>query len=320
MLIVWNVELIKTTRDLFRISWDARGPSGVTPQESVDDYNFKLLWSYDPVNDYHFVLNKNGNEVVIDGAIGPLDYTDPKKHTPHDRKVYYKVRQINKINPSLFKDSQFIYIGDRFDGVHETIRYAEDVLYSQYIGEPVYFAKSKTDGARCPECWNPLQYRRMKTHCNTCHGTGFYDGFFTPIEIQCSFDANPKISEVSMTGEKQMKTVSARISNFPLANPRDMIINKDDSRRYLITKVDITKLPNRAATRGLLSGSNYIVSQILTLKELEPDDDKYNVILIGQDLRGQGEALTDDVLVLGEGEPSHVGGGNLTTPPADIEV
>ena len=314
MILVNNVEVVKTRADRHRVSWDARRSSFVPP-ESVDDYNFKILWSFDPVSDFVPIINGNNQDVIIDGAIGPFYYLHNLKHTPHDRKHYYKIKAINKIT-SVSQIFNTVFVGDNFDGILETIRYAEEVLYDQYIGEPIYLAKRKTDGARCPDCWNSLQFKRMKTHCSTCHGTGFYDGFFTPIEIQIAFDSNPKIVDVPQTGEAQSKFIKARASNFPLINPRDMIINKDDYRRWTITKVEITKLPNIAMTRTGLSRNNYILSQILTLAELQPDDDKYNVILVGQDVRGEGDVDFLDLEVIGEGQSSNVGANNLITEEA----
>jgi len=311
MLTLYNVDVLKTRTDRHEIMWDAR-PSSTFPLESVDDYNFKILWSFDPVDDF------NDLGITIDGAVGPLFYLHDLKHTPHDRKHYYKIRSILKTDSSVYNDSQSVYVGDEYDGVLETIRYAEEILYDMYIGEPVYLSKKKEgQGSRCPDCWNPLQFKRTKGKCNTCHGTGFFDGFFAPIEIQMAFDSNPKVTNIPIQGETDTKFIKARASNYPIINNRDMITNKDDYRRWVVTNVDITKLPNRAASRQLLSRSNYIVSQMLTLAELDPDDPKYGVILVGQDARGTGSPDTLDLSASGDGD-SYGTGGNIESDESEV--
>lgn len=284
MINVYDVNVEKTTTDTHRIYWSARR-SPAYPTESVDDYSFQIFWSFDPITDFSPILNSQGNEFFIDGAIGPFYTIHTVKHTPHSREHYYKVRTISKTTPSNYKDSDTVYEGDMADGIIKTIVYAERVLNNNYIGESVYTLKRKTDGERCPQCWDPYQFRRTKTHCPTCRGTGFFDGFYVPIEGQVAFERNPKVVEVGQTGEMQVTTIKARMSHFPLLTPRDMIIAKESNSRFTVLRVDYTKLPNISYDRKKYANNAYIISQILTLAELTPDDDKYNVIIGGRDIR-----------------------------------
>lgn len=277
MIDVYNVNVEKTLADTHRIYWSARR-SASSPTESVDDYDFQILFSFDPVSDFSLVG-------TVSGSTGPFQFEHTLKHTPHSREHYYRVRSVLRTTPTTYSDTITYYDGDDSDGIIKTIVYAERTLNNNYIGEPVYILKRKTDEARCPECWDPYQFRRTKTHCMTCRGTGFFDGFYKPIEAQISFERNPKIVEVGQTGEIQVTTIKARMSHYPLVAPRDLIVTKDLNERFTIVRVDFTKLPNVAYDRKKLSKNTYIISQMLVLSELPSDDDKFNVLIGVKDVR-----------------------------------
>jgi hypothetical protein len=280
---IFGILLDKTTHDTFSIQWNARRAS-FTPTDSVGNYNFTVLFSEDPVSDFSVV-----NNTIIDGATGPFLITPTLKDYNRNRDRYFKVRATNKVNPATIIDSNSISINDEYDGVISTIQYAESLLNDLYIGESVYVSKRKVDGDRCPECWNPYQFRRTKTNCNTCRGTGFSDGFYKPINATIAIDTNPRVAEQSQTGEIQVTTIKGRMSGFPLVAPRDLIVVKSTNDRFTVMNVDYTKLPNLACSRGQYSGDGHIISQILNLSQLNPDDPKFGVVMIGTDIKGGGD-------------------------------
>jgi hypothetical protein len=290
-----------------------------SPLESVDDYNFKILFSEDPVNGFSYAVDKNGNEIVVDGAVGPLLAEPSLRDYNRNRERYFKIRAINKITPTTYSDSEVTANSDVYDGVIGTIQFAEQMLNNYFIGETAYLMKRKVDGTRCPECWNPYQFRRTKTNCQTCRGTGFFDGFYKPITVQIAFDRNPKIAEQSQTGEIQVTNIKARLSHFPMVTPRDMIIMEATNDRYTVVNIDYTKLPNLSLGRGAYSNDGYVVSQMLNLAQLNPDDVKFNVVVLGQDIRGTGEpsAQTPSVSNSTAGS-SHIGSGNLLSQSAGV--
>ena len=283
-----------------------------SPLESVDDYNFKILFSEDPIDGFTYAKDINGNEITIDGAVGPLFAEPSLRDYNRNRERYFKVRSIKKTTPTTYSDSITYSNSDIYDGVIGTIQFAEQMLVNYYIGETAYLMKRKVDGARCPECWNPYQYRRTKTNCHTCRGTGFFDGFYKPIEVQIAFDRNPKIAEQSQTGEIQVTNIKARMSHFPLVTPRDMIITKEANDRFTVVNIDYTKLPNISYGRKAYSNDAYIVSQILNLSQLNPDDVKFNVVVFGHDIRGTGSPENQSNSIYSTGHGNHITGeGNV---------
>lgn len=266
------IEVVKTKENYHYIEWDMRV---TTPPESIDDYKFHIYWSKDPVSGYLAVTDSNDDPIEIDGAVGPLSYTHPLKQYDFNQDFYYKILAIEKADPTNEFFSNIVRIGLYKNGVHETMRHAEETLYRHYQGEPCFIIKRKSFGARCPVCWSAERQQRIRSHCDTCHGTGFVAGYYQPIDIQISFDSDPKKTDLQKEWENVYDTKRARLSNYPLVRPKDLIVNKDDYKRYVITHVETTKLPKLSEDKNVLSKQNYIVSQILTLEELNPDDNEY---------------------------------------------
>jgi hypothetical protein len=271
------VEVVKTKNNTFFLEWDVSvAPGGV---ESVDDYLFEIYWSYDPVSDFLPIKGVDGNNVRIDGAIGPLSYDHSFPQYDFNKDRFYKILSIKKANQNDKFFSKIVFIGNIHDGVSDSIRHAESVLYDFYVGEPCHVIKKKSSGTRCTRCWSESRQQRLYGQCDVCKGSGFISGYYQPIDVQISFDSDPVKSDVQRTFENVKDTVKARLSNYPTLRPKDIIINKDDYKRYVVSHVDTTKLPSLSQSKVKLSRSNYIISQILILEELDPTDNEYNINL-----------------------------------------
>ena len=280
-----NVNVSKTNNDRFLLRWETRFSIG----ESLTDIT--LLWSHTPSTGYLDVLDENNQQVVL--SSNTIEYTHELKDRNHAKRRYYKI-----VMGSV--ESDVVYVGDVTDGVLNTVEHAEKMLYDNYIGDPFYLLKRDTSGARCPECWDPIRFARTKTTCNTCNGTGFSIGYYKGDVIQVAIDATPNIAKVGQTGETNVTTIKGRVNIDTIITPRDMLVSIDSNTRYAITQIDTTKLPNRSIGRGEKSKMNRIVSQILTMSEIEPDDIRYKAAVIGRDIRSYNSEL--------EGNKSSIGG------------
>ena len=288
-MIFTEIEVTKTKDNFFYIYWDA-APSPTTtpdpsittttpaPSELVDDYNFQIYWARDPASGFLPVLGFDGNPVQIDGAIGPLSYLHRLNQYDFNQDSYYKVLAINKIDPTINLFSSISFVGIFFDGVQDTIHYVEDLLYRNYSGEKCLVIKRKSFGARCTNCWSSERQQMIKSHCDICHGTGYLAGWYQPIPIQISFDSNPNSSNSEKEWENVFNVKRARLSNYPIVRPKDMIINLVENKRYVVNSpVETTKLPKKGDINDPLSNQSYLLSQILTLQELNTDDNEYNL-------------------------------------------
>ena len=267
-------DVVKTKENTFFMEWDMRITD---PPESIDDYKFQIFWSFDSDSGFLAVADEAGDFIEIDGAIGPLLYTHNHIQYDFNKDSYYKIKAIEKTNLSheFFSDTTFI--GMYNDGIHEVVKHAEQTLYQHYYGEPCIIIKRKSFGARCPTCWSPSRQQCIISHCDACQGTGFVTGYYQPIEMQISFDSDPRKDDLQRDWQNTFDTKRGRLSNYPLLRPKDLIINKDDYKRYVVTHVETTKLPMQSTSKVRLSKQNYILSQILTLDEITTDDAEYNI-------------------------------------------
>jgi hypothetical protein len=259
-------------------SESASASPSFAPGDTIDDLKFQIHWSRDPISGFLPVLDADGNPVEIDGAVGPLSYTHQVRQYDFNQDSYYKVLAIEKADETNQFFSSTVFVGMYSDGVHETMRYAEDILYSFYHGEPCLIIKKKSFGARCPTCWSAERQQRVRTHCDTCKGSGYVAGYYQAIREQVAFDSDPKKSDSQKEFENVFDTIRARLSNYPLVRTKDLIVNLDNNKRFVISHVETTKLPKLSVLDGstkVLSKQNYILSQLLTLEELNPDDNEY---------------------------------------------
>jgi hypothetical protein len=271
------VEVLKTKDNYHFIEWDVSFDGG----ETVNDYNFQIWWSNDPESGFIAAVDALGDIVVVDGAVGPLTFTQQRKHNDFNKDYYYFIKAIRKSDSAETNSEPPVFYNNTFNGVHDTIRYAEAVLKRNYDGEPVKILKRKSWGNRCPDCWSPELRQIIKSHCTTCLGTGFIVGYYQAIPIQVAFDSDPKKSDSQQNQENVFDTKRARMSNYPLVRPKDIIINQDDNKRYRIKHVETTKLPKLSESKTVLSKMNYIISQILTLEELVTTDVEYSIDIDG---------------------------------------
>lgn len=281
-----NVEVVKTKENYFYIEWEmgtsptttpAPATTSTTPtpiSDIIDDYKFQIYWARDPSTGFLPVLDGTGNPVEIDGDTGPLVYLHRLNQYDFNQDSYYKVLAIKKDLTTQFFSS-IVFVGMYFDGVQDSIRYVEQILYTYYHGEPCKLIKRKSFGTRCSKCWSEERQQRILSHCDVCHSTGYIAGFYKPISVQISFDSDPKKSDLQKEFENTFDTKRARMSNYPLVRPKDIIVDSDDNKRYVITHVETTKLPMLSTYEYKLSKQNYIISQLLILEELVSSDDEY---------------------------------------------
>ena len=267
------IEVIKTSDNYHYIEWDYTPPDGFT----IDDYKFNIYWSISPECDFEAIRDDEGDIVEIDGAIGPLVYTHQLKQYDFNIPHYYKVHAILKTDSVYNSYSEVAFVGMDYDGEHAVIKQAENILNDMFCGEPTYIIKKKATGVRCTNCWSASRQQRTLTHCDVCEGSGFVDGYYCAILVQMADDSGARKSDSQRSFEDVYDSKRSRMSNYPIVRPKDLIVTVGDYKRYVVRHVETTKLPRHATSGTLLSKQNYVVSQLLTLQELNPDDNEYNV-------------------------------------------
>ena len=268
-----SVTVSKTTNNDFFIEWEMVQGIGLV----IDDWNFEIFWSNDPVSGFVQIVVDDDDPIIIDGAIA-VSYIHLLSHYDFNKDRYYKVLAIKKDDETDTTLSNISFSNECSNGIHEVMRYNEELLYSNYHGNSCLIIKAKSWGTRCPDCWSETRRQRTRTNCSTCNGTGFATGYFQPISKQISFDSDPKKSDSQKEWENNFDTKRARLSNYPLVRPKDLIFNINKNKRYVITNVETTKFPKLSSSGPTIwSKNNCICSQLLTLEELNTNDNQYNI-------------------------------------------
>lgn len=277
------VNATKTVENTFGLEWlidddVAEDPVVVTP---IEDYSVMLSHSESPETGFEYITSTDpdtGDETVI---IYPCDSVSAaiwdEVNYDFNRKFYFK---FELVYDSEVVDTIVKPCFGQMDGISAVVAANERLLYRNWTGYPAAIWRRKAEGTHCPECWNPYTQSVDKSHCSTCQGTGFTSGYYNAIETQISFEYGNSVSQRTQVSEETKTEIQARMTNYPLMRPGDMVLNKDTAQRFVVNRIQTTQLPNLRRKKESLSGGTFIISQILFLKELASDDTEYTSLSI----------------------------------------
>lgn len=182
-------------------------------------------------------------------------YTDTLSVPNENRAYYYKVGGILLDNG-----------GPPNPLAKEIVRRDRWFLQSDYRHSGARKAEAKirfVDGAKCPECWDPIHQKIRTSKCSTCNGTGVLLSYSSKIDIRIarsmqSFQRAPQAEQISQSADTQYWT-----SNYPLLKPGDLL--RTGGLIHRIEQVQRTR-----------SGS-YVVKQILVAKRLDVHREEYSI-------------------------------------------
>lgn len=135
----------------------------------------------------------------------------------------------------------------------------------KFNGVPAYILKRLHWGVRCKSCFDLLTKKVTNSKCASCYGTGFQNGYATPVEIKIRFLA-PN-SEVQMAPQGWTDTTRIRIICLPYPRlfPSDVIVDKLSNARYIVQQNSQTELRREP------------VHQSVSLSELSHDSIEYRI-------------------------------------------
>lgn len=115
----------------------------------------------------------------------------------------------------------------------ESIRRFNLVL-REFGGRRVLASVQRTWGQRCPNCWDNLKRRRIKSHCQTCFDTGLLGGYFQPMEAWCMKPPHQVRAQLTSLFELQADDRVMWFSRYPRLKPRDLVTSIDGDRFRVI--------------------------------------------------------------------------------------
>ncbi len=140
----------------------------------------------------------------------------------------------------------------------------EHYIYFKLKGVKIYAIKRKHWGAPC-DCKDPLTKGQTLYACTKCYGSGWQNGFYTPIESRAVFHEAATRTDTNHLGNTAQVSVTALMMASPQLHSKDILVEATTNRRWI---VDQTLNPE--IKRAL-------VTQQLQVSELSRDSIEYEI-------------------------------------------
>lgn len=221
-------------------------------------------------------------ELVIDKLNGShFHYFDNARHMPASviagnrenlnflsltRQIYYKITITDSAGTSasaLRELDPDLPLRQRL--LKRKILRDESLAFRKFNGVPLAVLKRRHWGDRCTVCFDKLTRRVTKSKCETCYGTGFTGGYFTPVRIMGRFGATNVQTQLTPQGNADISKSRVIILDYPQIEVYDFIVDMQANKRYTVETVHQTEL--RTVT----------VHQELTVSEVARDSVEYRI-------------------------------------------
>lgn len=248
----------------------------------------EVLWeiedtTLDPHDFSLYVFRSESPMGPWDEMAGPFEdryrFVDNRVNLLHRwRQLYYKIRSVEKADTDNVVESEAFTFHAEPDLIAVEIQRLERLVWEEYAGRRCLIFPARTFGQRCGNCFDGpdkgkgFTSQRRRSHCVTCYDTGFARGYLDPIEVFIQIDPSPKSVQTIPITERQQSDTTARLPNFPLLKPRDIIV-ETENRRWRVVKV--------STTERLRS----VVHQELVLHEIIKGDIEFQLPIEREDLR-----------------------------------
>jgi hypothetical protein len=275
MLQVLNLQVTPTHPDGPVITWD------IMPTiEDIAAYRFVIERSESQEGPY---------EVVSPELIDSYQWIDRNVNLSNSHRFpYYIVRVINKLTGEIAIFGRVVQSGEDSSGnplfrdfgpwrvqgepdfpALEMIR-RYNILLDRFVGVDAIVYIERTYGQKC-DCFDRTLERITRGNCHRCFGTGWVNGFYTPIRTKVNFHPRPRTASITEMGELQGGDTAVRLSNLPRLKPRDIIRNMVTNDLWRVASVQTTE------KRG------FIVSQTCSLADVNNADIEYRLPVVDDD-------------------------------------
>jgi hypothetical protein len=122
------------------------------------------------------------------------------------------------------------------DVVHEFIVGEHNFKFRHVSGVPVLVFNRMYDGngVKCPNCWNPVIKKVMRSDCETCFGTGTPNGFYEPIYTWADLSPESNSTQIVEWGEKQPSQMDVIFSDYPRLRTKDIIVELGSGKHWAV--------------------------------------------------------------------------------------
>jgi len=113
-------------------------------------------------------------------------------------------------------------------------------------GIEYYLLKRRHFGERCDVCYDTTTRMVMKSHCDTCHGTSWKNGYFTAVEMLGRQLPKRVSTRISKQAKDDINITSIQLLAFPRVDEGDILVEKFLNRRWLVQQSNRTTLKTAA--------------------------------------------------------------------------
>lgn len=233
----------------------------------LSNYAIHLEWDFlsEPEESKTWVLQRSESpEGPFEDVSPPLKQTDwldkiTNKFSNY-RTLYYRVSLDGVVSRNYpVRPDERTYIRNH-------IIWREELFLRRFAGSPMAVFKRRSVGERCPECYDPITKRSMRSKCETCFDTTFVDGYYDPIVTYGQINPSQDFSALSIYGKKEPHQSIIWVSSYPYINTDDLLFDYAGRGKFW-------KVYNVSRTEHLRS----TVRQICTIEELRKDAVEYRM-------------------------------------------
>jgi hypothetical protein len=247
------------------VQWTVSSP----PAAGID--KFKLERSGSPEGPFELVIDNIGDFHFFDdlrAAPVPAD-EDTRENLNFlslSRAVYYR---LTVTDADGNEDTQTRVVGP--DNLSRKImllrRKAQRDLGVSFKFNSIDLAilKRRHWGLRCRDCFDVLTKKVTKSKCNTCYGTGFEDGYFTPVRVRGRIGVQNVVTNITPQGKSDVNQKRLTLLDYPELEVDDIVVDVRQNKRYIVKHRHATELQTVA------------VHQQLTVSELARDSVEHRI-------------------------------------------
>jgi len=232
----------------------------------------------DPLDYDFYILRSGAIGGPYDTVVGPIrqdsyEYLDGDVNRQNIlRGYFYRVRAVKRATGDITEypkeSGAFLMAKTPLHALE--IQRQERVLFREFSGRRAVLLPIRMFGTRCLLCWDARAGRRVIDHCLSCFDTSWVGGYLQPQEIYIQIDPSPMSVQDTIHGREVQDNTAARMGNFPLVKPDDVIVESDNTR---------WRVSRRSTTQRL----RVVVHQELQLHRIVPGEIEYSFPIIWPD-------------------------------------
>ena len=183
------------------------------------------------------------------------------------RAVYYRITGTDDVGNTVQAVER---IGDTLERRQALLRrkIQRDISVGfKFNAVPLVVLKRRHWGLRCRECFDQLTKRVTKSKCESCYGTGFEGGYFSPVKVRGRLGVENIQTQISQHGKVDTNNKQLTMLDYPILEEADLVIELRQNNRYLVRNITQTELQTVS------------VHQRAVLSELERDSIEYRIVV-----------------------------------------